>query len=634
MEGIANITSESENVNLNFAARGGSLKMTTKDLLLVPTPKKIDVRQQTLKLPRKGYIVIQSEVPEMLLLGANKLASALGGDWRPTASPVAATTSNPILLVCDSSAPNGPEGYTLVINPNLIRITAAAPAGIYYGVCTLIQLIKRHGRELPMLSIEDWPDFPERGVMLDVSRDKVPTLETLMQLVDMLSEWKINQFQLYTEHTFEYIGHEVVWRKASPITGSDVLKLDAYCRERFIELVPNQNSFGHMERWLKHKEYRDLAEVPSAPFTLCPQDPRSIELIANLYSQLLPHFSSKYFNVGCDETHDLGKGRSKEACEKLGVGRVYLDFLLNLHRLVTEHGRRMLFWGDIIKKHPELIPELPKDVVALEWGYGADYAFKPNCEKHAAAGIEFWVCPGTSSWNSFVGRAYNAIHNPIRAAKEGLETGATGFLNTDWGDNGHHQFLPVSYMGYMVGAACSWNAGADNANVDRLLEALNLFAFQDTAGVMGQVAYELANSYTKIHSVPNSTIPFWLLVQGRWKPQQLLEGVSTEELDAVIDCVKGAVRRMRLAKMTRPDAELIKAEFACDATLVELGCRVGKMHLALWAGKPVSRERKAIAFKLEDTIAEYERLWLARNRPGGLVDSKARLEKTLQYLRE
>ncbi|MGQ9455107.1 MAG: glycoside hydrolase family 20 zincin-like fold domain-containing protein [Armatimonadota bacterium] len=609
--------------------------MTSRDLLVIPTPKKITVRQELLNLPRKGYIVLLGDVPEMLTIGANKLAAALDGEWRVSASPAAAKTTCPIILECDPSAPNGPEGYNLTVKKDCVQITAAAPAGVYYGTCTLLQLVRQHRKNLPILTIEDFPDFPERGVMLDVSRDKVPTLETLMQLIDMLSEWKINQFQLYTEHTFEYIGHEVVWKKASPVTGSDILKLDAYCRGRFVELVPNQNSFGHMERWLKHKQYRDLAEVPSAPFSLCPQDPRSIKLIADLYDQLLPHFSSKYFNVGCDETHDLGKGRSKQVCEKLGVGKVYLDFLLKLHELVTEHGRQMLFWGDIINRHPELIPELPKDVIALEWGYGADHAFKPNCEKHAAAGIEFWVCPGTSTWNSFVGRAVNAIYNPVRAAKEGLETGATGLLNTDWGDNGHHQFLPVSYLGYMVGAACSWNSSADNTNVDRLTELLSAFAFEDDAGVMGRVAYELANSYTKVQKkVPNSSLPFWLLISTRWKPEQLLEGVSSEELDAVIECVRDAVRQMRSAKMKRQDAQLIKDEFACGAILVELGCRIGKMHLASQAGRSVSSERKSVASKLEEAIHEYERLWLARNRPGGLPDSVARLQKTLDMLKQ
>jgi len=122
---------------------------------------------------------------------------------------------------------------------------------------------------LVCIDINDWPDFPNRGVLLDISRDKVPTMKTLYELVDLLSEWKINQFQLYTEHTFAYRNHGVVWDKAGPMTGEEILALDMYCRERFVELVPNQNSFAHMERWLKHKEYLHLAEREDSP---CPTD--------------------------------------------------------------------------------------------------------------------------------------------------------------------------------------------------------------------------------------------------------------------------------------------------------------------------------------------------------------------------
>lgn len=65
------------------------------------------------------------------------------------------------------------------------------------------------------MKITDWPDFANRGIMIDVSRDKVPTMETLYRMVDMLSSWKINQVQLYTEHTFAYKNHKTVWKDAS-----------------------------------------------------------------------------------------------------------------------------------------------------------------------------------------------------------------------------------------------------------------------------------------------------------------------------------------------------------------------------------------------------------------------------------
>ena len=90
--------------------------------------------------------------------------------------------------------------------------------------------------------------------MLDISRNRVPTMQTLLELVDLLASWKINQLQLYTEHTFAYRNHPIVWADASPMTGEEILALDAYCRERFIELVPNQNSYGHMTPWLIHDQ--------------------------------------------------------------------------------------------------------------------------------------------------------------------------------------------------------------------------------------------------------------------------------------------------------------------------------------------------------------------------------------------
>src|SRR5262249_7107684 len=161
----------------------------------------------------------------------------------------------------------------------------------------------------------------------------------------------------YTEHTFAYRGHEAVWRDASPFTGEEILALDAFCRERHVELVPNQQSFGHLHRWLRHEPYRKLAEVPEGlhhpsaldpePFSLCPLDPGSLALLEDLYDQLLPHFSSRLFDAGLDETFDLGRGRSAEECRRRGRGAVYLDFLRAVEERVRARGARMQFWGDI-----------------------------------------------------------------------------------------------------------------------------------------------------------------------------------------------------------------------------------------------------------------------------------------------
>jgi len=368
------------------------------------------------------------------------------------------------------------ESYRLRIDRACIAIQAATPTGLFRAAATLRQWIASEGRqtdaglEVSAVEIEDRPDFGVRGAMLDVSRNRVPTMAYLKRLIDRLAEWKVNHLQLYVEHTYAYTDHEEVWRDASPFTAEEIRKLDACCRERFIELTPNQNSFGHFHRWLVHDRYRPLAEVPEGfrhpfsidpePFSLCATDPRVLELLASLYDELLPQFGSRRFNVGLDETFDLGRGRSAEACEERSKPAVYLDFLRQVHGLVTKRHREMLFWGDIILEHPEVIDRIPEDAVALCWGYEADHPFADQCARLAASGRQFWVCPGTSSWNSFGGRLQNAIGNLALAATAGRDAGAQGYLITDWGDHGHLQPTPIAELPLSIGAGFAWSVDA------------------------------------------------------------------------------------------------------------------------------------------------------------------------------
>ncbi len=105
----------------------------------------------------------------------------------------------------DSGLP--PQGYALEVGPDGVRIGHADDAGLRYARATLAQIRSQCGPVLPGLRIRDWPDFPVRGYMLDVSRDRVPTRATLERSVDLLSLLRLIQLQLYTEHTFAYREH-------------------------------------------------------------------------------------------------------------------------------------------------------------------------------------------------------------------------------------------------------------------------------------------------------------------------------------------------------------------------------------------------------------------------------------------
>jgi hypothetical protein len=400
-----------------------------------------------------------------------------------------------------------------------------------------------------------------------------------------------------------------------------------------------------MERWLIHDRYAPLAETHGeytawgltfkGPVGLAPEDPGSLELVRSLYDELLPHFSSRMFNVGCDETVDLGQGRSKEICEQRGTGRVYLDFLQKIYVDVKARGRTMQFWGDIIVEYPDLIPELPKDAIALEWGYEANHPFAEHCPRFAAAGLPFYVCPGTSAWNSIGGRTDNALGNLRNAAENGLKSGAIGYLITDWGDRGHWQTLPISYLGFAAGAAYAWAVEA-NRDLD-VARAVSLHAFRDATGAMGRVAYDLGNVYRILPAIHNSSPLFWALqfpaaelAQPRDSLAQALvpriaQALTPETFGRALKAIDEAMEPLEEHRMARPDAELIQREFTNAAGLLRHACRRATALLDGSLGD--GAVRGALGQDMQALIADYRQLWLARNRPGGLEDSAGRLER-------
>jgi hexosaminidase len=607
---------------------------------LLPIPRSIHKLEQFIDLPQQALIVIS----EASLFFAAKTAQRTLEDFAGVRWEIVVGENYPgagLQLHIDSTMTHS-QGYTLDSGSAPITIHGSDEAGVLYGVYTLRQIIQQYGTKLPGLHIEDWPDFPVRGVMLDISRDKVPTLHTILKLVDQLASWKINQLQLYMEHTFAYRHHPEVWAKATPFTGEEILELDAYCRERHIELVPNQNSLGHMERWLKLERYLPLAESPdgfefpwgghSEPTTLNPLDPGSIELVTSLYDELLPHFSSRKFNVGGDEPWELGKGKSKSEVEARG-GRVYLDYLMKLYQETTKRGRQMQFWGDIIVHYPDLVPELPKDITAMLWGYeggeAAEAEWERQCKMVADAGVPFYVCPGTSSWNSLAGRTENTIDNCRITARKGLEYGAVGYLITDWGDNGHWQPLPVSYLGFAFGTGVSW-CYETNHDLD-MPRALDLFAFEDKAEIMGKLAYNLGNVYLQYGPphINGSGLVYALQtskdnIETQHMPPMEERRAMIEQLRSISNHLNDIMRPINQAAIKRSDAPLIRAEFQQVTNLLQHSIR--RLLLLLGEEDHAPDELRA---ELTGLIEQQRTIWLGRNRPGGLDDSIGRFKKLL-----
>lgn len=619
----------------------------TQDFLLLPIPRHLELTGDRFRPQDGGLIALNTPDPQAILFTARLFKDILyapgGLDWEIVAGAAAPQDQIRVELIIDADNALPDQGYEITITPERIRAISRTPTGLFYAVTTLRQLVTQLEGYLPTLLCRDWPDFPHRGIMLDISRNKVPTMETLYKLVDLFASWKINQLQLYTEHTFAYRRHPIVWAQASPMTGEQILALDAYCRERFIELVPNQNTLGHMHRWLVHEQYRHLAECPDGcdtrwggfdrPFSLAPIEPGSLKLVNELLDELLPHFSSQQVNIGGDEPVDVesAQGRSGDLVKEWGFGGVYLDYMMKVYQAVKAHNRTMQFWSDIVTAHPGLIHELPRDLIALEWGYEAGHPFDEHATLLAASGIPFYVCPGTSSWRTLAGRTDNALGNLRNAAKNGLKHGAVGYLVTDWGDEGHWQPLPVSYLGFAYGAALAWSY-AVNLELE-LAQALNVFAFQDSQAVMGKLVYELGNIYQETGILtPNSSILFNIL---QATPPEILAFLQEREPDLsslsyrlreTLEQINHIMAPLPAAEMARPDAALVKREYTWVADMLRHSC-----WRALWVieqalGRQDAALKPQLAERADSLIQELDIIWHARNRPGGFQDSFARMQ--------
>ena len=605
---------------------------------MLPYPRSLERLAGVYVLPRQAVLHLPGELPRNLVLLsiAARLQSAAEGIG-VRLEVVTGPPEHPRLAMRamqSTAAPDHAEGYALIIGAQVVTIHYRQEGGLRAAVATLLQLVREHGRQLPRLVIRDYPDFTRRGVMLDVSRRRVPNLQTLLDLVEHLADFKINEFQLYMEHTFAYRNYEPVWRGWGPLTGEEILQLDARCRELGIDLVPNQNCFGHLRYWLEYPPLKKLAEVTEPyecaggayvryPTTLAPNHPGTLPFLRELFDELLPHFTSSRFNVGCDETWDLGRGQSKRLCAAKGNGRVYVDFLKKIHREVEARGRQVMFWGDIILSHPALISELPSDMIALNWGYDAEHPFEREAGLFGKSKVPFYVCPGTSAWMSLIGRHDNAFANLRQAAEAGRKHGAIGYLNTDWGDGGHPQPLTVSYLPYLLGATLSWCA--PSADEELLVPVLSRDIFHDPTRRMAEAALALGLAHRKLNYYAPLGTPLGATIAAPVpKTRELMcrDGlkyyarIPEKNIRAAQDEVEAQRAVLNNARPQSCAGAMLAVELDLAARMAVQSCRIMLWQQAVVGGRDSQARRMAAAGirALQELDRDFRAYWPLRNK--------------------
>jgi hexosaminidase len=405
------------------------------------------------------------------------------------------------------------QAYRLSLAPQEIQITANAATGLFYGVQTLIQLIRPLGGRwlLPEGEITDWPDLEMRIIYWDDAHHLEP-LTVLKQAVRQASFYKINGFAIKLEGHFQY-EHAAPIVEPYALSPAEFQELTDYGLKYHVQVIPYLDGPSHIAFILKHPEYAGLREYPDSNYEACATNPETYKLYFGMFDDLLAaNKGGKYFVLSTDEPYYVGLAynpQCKEAdrAKELGsAGKVFAEFVTRTSDYLHERGRTVFFWGEYPLK-PDDIASLPSHVVNTEV-YGPE--FDPVYRAH---GIRQMIFTSTVGWKEFLFSNYYMLppadhlpgpsggaYEPVRegpgyvgqmldtiehtAARKNADL--MGTFVAGWADTGIHP--EVMWLGYATGSSAGWHPGG--AGEQELMNSFFPLFYGPGATAMGRV-YQL-----------------------------------------------------------------------------------------------------------------------------------------------
>jgi len=537
------------------------------------------------------------------------------------------------------------EGYVLIAGLNEVVVAGRTPVGVFYGLQTLKQLVRADSSNafIQGVRVVDWPAMRWRGVSDDISRGPVPTVNYIKRQLRISAAFKLNMHSFYMEDAFASTEHPLIAAAGGALTPEEIRELVSYARSYHIELVPEQQTFGHLHKALKLEKYNELAETPYGD-VISPQQEGTYKLIADWYSELNELFPGKFFHIGEDETFELGEGQSREAAQARGVGALYFEHLNRVRDLLKPYNRRLMFWGDIALNHPDLIGKIPKEMIVMNWDYAPRDDYTERIKPFKDAGLDEFVCPGAGGWNQIFPNVDTSSKNIVNFVHDGQTAGALGMMNKTWDDDGESLF-EMSWYGIVLGAAASWQQEAvDSKSFDADFD----WVFFRNEGDQFVRAIHSLGSVNSVLGIRSSDDLFWrdpftrsFQVQARAlaeKTRQMrLQVEDAEEVllrnqqrarrnGSMISGMIFAAQRFDHLGRRLETVEKLSRDY-WDAYL-NLGDRVKARRLRRYTGA-IYNSLREMAEELVALRASYKEQWLAENRPYWLDSVLARYDQAI-----
>lgn len=411
------------------------------------------------------------------------------------------------------------QAYRLKLAPAGIQITANAPAGLLYGVDTLVQLVKPSKGKLwlPEGAITDWPDVELRNIYWD-DNHHLDRMDALKKALRQASFYKINGFVLKLNGHFDYASAPAIVDPYA-LSPAELQALTDYGLHYHVQLIPYLDAPAHISFILKYPKYASLREFPDSNYELCVTNPDSYKLLDGMYQNLMDaNRGVKYFVLSTDEAYYVGLAKNAQCDERdramqLGsVGKLLAEFLGRAGGYLHQRGRTVIFWGEYPLK-PSDIASLPSDLVNGEV-YGPDYdsLFKAHGIRQmiytSTEGVEpyfpnYYLLPPSDLYHPV--RMHNQLDQMFRHISfdsSRKQSDLMGVFVAGWGDEGLHP--STFWLGYATGAGWGWHPGSPSPEEAR--SSFYRLFYGPSAVEMGRV-YELMSTQAEFWNSSWDTEP-------------------------------------------------------------------------------------------------------------------------------
>jgi hypothetical protein len=470
-------TEASEDSLLETNAATVAKLLAATDTWLLPQPKAVATNAEAFDLKKcKGIRLVGCDDPRLktnfpALLQERcglRLKASIGKPGRGYISLVLCPHELPPhglqSLRPDDLAGLGDQGYCLRVDHSGITVGAATEQGLYYATRAIAQIANGRTR-LPGMTIRDWPSLRYRGFQYDISRGQMPKLESLKRLAQVTAEAKMNMFEPYIEHVFQ-------WQRYPDIPPPEALtRTEARglfeCGARYhMDVHPLMQVFGHFYNIGTKPPYRKFMVEDGGTVDI--RKPDAVAFVTNLIDEVCDAFPGKFLNVDITEIDDAAF--KKTGTTQAELNELTFQYALKIREAAARHGMRLMIAQAQLSAEGSLAglgsvaERLPKDILISDY-YTAEFygGWEKDFPRLQKLGLDFFAQAWIDSHGHIMPYVGHAMDFSDIEISRGLQYGAVGSTTCDWGDDGHYHLPAVTWFPFVYHAASAWSG----AKLDR-----------------------------------------------------------------------------------------------------------------------------------------------------------------------